>query len=50
MRYALLASVIVGGFLLMPAQALAQQKKVCPEDATLASRTIWPAGAISTGQ
>jgi len=49
MRYALLGAVIVGGVLLAPANAWAQ-KGSCPKDATLASRFIWPAGAISPGK
>jgi hypothetical protein len=50
MRYALLVAVAVGGALLAPANAWAQKKNSCPKDATLASRLIWPAGAISTGK
>jgi hypothetical protein len=52
MRYVLLATLFVGGLALVPASAIAQQKKggACPKDATLASRVIWTAGAISPGK
>jgi hypothetical protein len=52
MRPILLAVLFIGSIALVPATAVAQQKKggTCPKDATLASRFIWPAGAISPGK
>jgi hypothetical protein len=50
MRSILLAAAVAGGLAMMPATAMAQQKKACPKDATAASSVLWPAGAISTGK
>ncbi len=49
MRYIRFAAMILGGFVCAAQPAMAQ-KKECPKDATLASRFIWPAGAISPGK
>jgi hypothetical protein len=50
MRYALLAAMIFGGALLVPADAWAQKKAACPKDPLPASVSIWPAGAIQPGK